>query len=411
MRHHQQLPEDPEQIPDREAAQILWLLGPLARLVYDQFARISIRSVETRRRNVLAAVNWPAGDSKEKLANLPILGEDLFDGQFGETVKHELERRELCQSRASPARTLVGVRDSHALTDAQIVEVAYWKRGSGNAAKSFRGGRPDRSPRRSPRGHRYGRLSRDERPRPRRDDQPPRSSFGARGPRGAHPTTATAYPAVGGRLQLFRNVWKEMDPVLGPGGDYEGIHHRVLSDSPRGGGGKDTPVPTDPGQRIALESELHALMTKRAIVEATEGRTTLPIVLLSNIKKGRVWRPILNLKPLNKGFVRPTHFRMETLAIVVPNLTRGMWASSVDLKDAYLHIPVETRFSKLPSVFIQRKNIQICGTTLRPIDSPRVFTRIAGAVVADLRRSGVTLYAYLDDWSSRGGRTKRHSST
>ncbi|PIK35642.1 hypothetical protein BSL78_27529 [Apostichopus japonicus] len=57
MRHHQQLPEDPDQIPDREAAQIMWLLGSQDRLVYDQFERIAIRSVESRRRNVLAAVN------------------------------------------------------------------------------------------------------------------------------------------------------------------------------------------------------------------------------------------------------------------------------------------------------------------------------------------------------------------
>ncbi|PIK58756.1 reverse transcriptase [Apostichopus japonicus] len=110
---------------------------------------------------------------------------------------------------------------------------------------------------------------------------------------------------------------------------------------PEGGGGKDTPVPTDLGQRFALESELHALVAKRAIVEATEGEDHFPLVLLPNVKKDGSWRPILNLKPLNKGFVRPTHFRMETLAIIIPNLAKDMWAASVDLKDAYLHIPVK----------------------------------------------------------------------
>ncbi|PIK38300.1 putative receptor-type tyrosine-protein phosphatase alpha [Apostichopus japonicus] len=129
-----------------------------------------------------------SGRFKEKLANLPILGEDLFDGQFGETVKNELERREtLSKSGFSRPDTRRGERQSRPYRRpdqsrpprGRAQRPAYWKRGSGNAAKSFRGGRPDRSPRRSPRGHRYGRLSRDERPRPRRDDQPPRSSFGA----------------------------------------------------------------------------------------------------------------------------------------------------------------------------------------------------------------------------------------
>ena len=57
-------------------------------------------------------------------------------------------------------------------------------------------------------------------------------------------------------------------------------------------------------------------------------------------KKSDKWRPILNLKPLNKSFVRPTRFRMETLRSITPLLHEGMWATSVDLTDAYLHIPV-----------------------------------------------------------------------
>lgn len=66
MRHHQQLPEDGKQIPDREASQILWLLGPLARLIYDQFVRMSIKLVESRRANILAAMRLPEGEALER---------------------------------------------------------------------------------------------------------------------------------------------------------------------------------------------------------------------------------------------------------------------------------------------------------------------------------------------------------
>ncbi|PIK46609.1 hypothetical protein BSL78_16522 [Apostichopus japonicus] len=91
---------------------------------------------------------------------------------------------------------------------------------------------------------------------------------------------------------------------------------------------------------------------------------------------------------------------METLAIVYQTSRRECGRLRRPQR-RILHIPVETS-PKLPSVFIQRKNTTIRGTTLRPSTSPRVFTRIAGAVVADLRRSGVTLYAYLDDWLVTG---------
>ncbi|PIK38301.1 hypothetical protein BSL78_24866 [Apostichopus japonicus] len=80
----------------------------------------------------------------------------------------------------------------------------------------------------------------------------------------------------------------------------------------------------------------------------------------------------------------------------------GMWASSVDLKDAYLHIPVETRSQNFLAFSYKGKTYKFVALPFGLSTSPRVFTRIAGAVVADLRRSGVTLYAYLDDWLVTG---------
>ncbi|KAJ8034792.1 hypothetical protein HOLleu_21785 [Holothuria leucospilota] len=44
-------------------------------------------------------------------------------------------------------------------------------------------------------------------------------------------------------------------------------------------------------------------------------------------------RPIVILRPLNAAYIRLQRFRMETLAV-------SMWAASLDIKDAYLHIPI-----------------------------------------------------------------------
>ena len=48
---------------------------------------------------------------------------------------------------------------------------------------------------------------------------------------------------------------------------------------------------------------------------------------------------ILNLKRINLH-ISPAHFRMETLGSILPLLRPGDWTASIDLKDAYHHVPI-----------------------------------------------------------------------
>ena len=61
-------------------------------------------------------------------------------------------------------------------------------------------------------------------------------------------------------------------------------------------------------------------------------------------KKDGGWRPIINLKWLNKTFLDPPHFRMDTVMDAASLLCPGDWAASIDLKDAYFHVSVNRRF-------------------------------------------------------------------
>ena len=82
VRAHQQLPEDPIQIPRSEIELILFLLGPLARLIFDQFARVALKAVDVRRGNVVDAFAWPSTEARSRLEWLPVFGPDLFHPQF-----------------------------------------------------------------------------------------------------------------------------------------------------------------------------------------------------------------------------------------------------------------------------------------------------------------------------------------
>ncbi|XP_071846182.1 uncharacterized protein [Apostichopus japonicus] len=106
MRHHQQLPEDSSQVSRDEAGQLLLLLGPLVRLAYDQFARVATRSVKARRQNIVSAIHWPSTEAKDRMLELPILGEDLFAGCFQKKLQEEVARREtLAKSEFRPPPT------------------------------------------------------------------------------------------------------------------------------------------------------------------------------------------------------------------------------------------------------------------------------------------------------------------
>ena len=123
-------------------------------------------------------------------------------------------------------------------------------------------------------------------------------------------------------------------------------------------------------------------------------------------KRGGTWHPIISLRPLDVS-IRPQRFRMETLAVIIPAIRCGMWATSIDLRDAYLHVlifPGHQRFLAF----------QFLGETYKfrslPFDlstAPRVFSRVAGAAVSELRWQGIVLFDYLDDWLILSVRRRR----
>jgi hypothetical protein len=51
------------------------------------------------------------------------------------------------------------------------------------------------------------------------------------------------------------------------------------------------------------------------------------------------FRPVVNLKPLNKNILY-RHFKMEGTTMLKHLLKRGDWMVKIDLQDAYLTVPI-----------------------------------------------------------------------
>ena len=100
-----------------------------------------------------------------------------------------------------------------------------------------------------------------------------------------------------------------------------------------------TVTPRDSNVLSAIQAEIAALISKNAIVQVSDhpGLCLSPIFVIP-MSTGDL-RVILNLKVINL-FIPVQHFRMETLSVILPQLTPDDWAVTIDLKDAYLHVPV-----------------------------------------------------------------------
>lgn len=113
-------------------------------------------------------------------------------------------------------------------------------------------------------------------------------------------------------------------------------------------------------------------------------------------------RFILNLKPLNK-FIEKTHFKMEDYRTASKLIPQGGYLATIDLKEAYLLIPVSKNDRKFLRFNFKAPNSNDLFTyefTAIPYGlsvAPRVFTKIMREVMSYLRKQGHKSVIYLDD--------------
>jgi hypothetical protein len=145
------------------------------------------------------------------------------------------------------------------------------------------------------------------------------------------------------------------------------------------------------------DAEVRELLSKRAISEVTDGSPGF-VCSFFCIKKKQPgqFRPIVNLKPLNK-FIRYQHFKMENLESVRFLVRKGDWLAKVDLKDAYFTVAVKKSHHKFLRFRWKDRVFEFSCMAFGLAPAPRIFTKILKTVMAFLRRQGIRLVIYLDD--------------
>src|SRR2546430_4671221 len=146
----------------------------------------------------------------------------------------------------------------------------------------------------------------------------------------------------------------------------------------------------------SFQQEIQHLLSTGAIQEMDLQEPCFVSRLFMVPKKSGDLRAVIDLRQLNQ-YIMYQHFKMEGLEVVKSLIRRGDYMMSIDLNQAFYHIPLAANQRRYFAFdFLERRYCFTClpfGLTT----SPRVFTKILKPIVNLMREKGIRTVAYLDD--------------
>ena len=112
------------------------------------------------------------------------------------------------------------------------------------------------------------------------------------------------------------------------------------------------------------------------------------------------WHPVIDLSVVNTYLHVPT-FKMETAEVIRASLQTDEWMASIDLTDAYFHVPIHPKFHKYLRFHVQGQAYQFRALPFSIVTAPLEFTRVVKEVKFIALSQGVRIHQYLDDWLVR----------
>ena len=149
--------------------------------------------------------------------------------------------------------------------------------------------------------------------------------------------------------------------------------------------------PHCPVKRELLKQNKQFTRSPQALRDSTAGCFWFP-----SLK----WRPVIDLSSLNT-FIKCPKFIMETPEQIRLAIQANDWVTSLDLSDAYLHVPIHPSCRKYLRFAYQGQVWEFRALPYGLSPAPWLFTLIALEVKALAQRNGILMHIYLDDWLLR----------
>lgn len=156
---------------------------------------------------------------------------------------------------------------------------------------------------------------------------------------------------------------------------------------------KSRPIPVPDKWKPWLHKELDRAITAGAYEEASCFDYVAPAFIVEQRDKLRL---VIDFRQINKSCIDMS-CRYEGLKDLRHLLQRNDWMLSLDLQDAYWHIPVATAHRKYLTFHIDGRTLQCAALPFGWKGSPLTFTKVMRAFVRYLRSRGIRCLPYLDD--------------
>lgn len=214
-------------------------------------------------------------------------------------------------------------------------------------------------------------------------------------------TTPEEIP-LGGRLKFFREVWQNkirdqwVIQVV-----TQGLLIEFTQRPPR-----RFFISRLPKQHLNREKFLTVIQglaaagTIQPVPDSDKGRGYYSNLFMVPKKDGSL-RPILDLKSLNP-LVKRCHFKMESIQSVLGAMEYGEFLTVIDVKEAYLHIPIHPAHHKFLRFYVAGQHWQFVALPFGLSSAPRTFTKVMAAALEELRLQGIMVIPYLDDLLVKG---------
>lgn len=151
------------------------------------------------------------------------------------------------------------------------------------------------------------------------------------------------------------------------------------------------------GKRNLMEAEVQHLLDINAIEPVPtgqEGRGFYSILFLVQKSSGGR-RGILDLKQYT--YIVYRRFKIQSLQSILGCIREGDLMTSIDLKVAYLHVPIRPNHRKFLRFTYAGSHFQYQAVPFGLSSAPRTFTKLLAAVAANIRALPVRLQCYLND--------------
>jgi hypothetical protein len=200
---------------------------------------------------------------------------------------------------------------------------------------------------------------------------------------------------IGGRLRHFLPFWRRVTPD-------PSVLKTIM--------GVEIPFTTTPIQRTTpfqykfdqreteeVRRELKWMLEQEIVkpVPVQPGQFVSPLFLATNSDLTR--RPILNVKQINVEYLPKLHFKMETLAVVLPLIKRGDWFTSWDLRKGFFNIYIHPSYQHFFCFDYEGTRYQFTCLVMGLSISPKYFSKLVGVLVQLARKWGVQMSFYMDD--------------